>query len=489
VKYVAKRTKKKIRKQIIFHGFSLLFLLISGVILFFIYRLGVLPFKFYLLVVIVLLILNFFVFRMVHSKVWQKRMIGSCMAIFFSILLCVGVYYSSTTLSFFQKAFQSRERVENYQVLVLNSSNYGSLKELKGGKIGVPFANFSEGAKLMQTELKKKTTLTLQEIDNSSLVESLLKKNLRVIVMEEAQKNVFEEINEEFKKEVKVLETISVTVKNKTKKKDTKLTKNPFSIYISGNDDYGAINQVSRSDVNMVITVNPITHKVLMTSIPRDYYVTLSGMGGEKDKLTHASLYGIDTSIETLSSLLDTKIDYYVKINFSSLVQLVDAVDGVDVNSDEEFVAHYYDEPVKKWIDYSFHKGLNHLDGKAALAYSRERKSFVSGDRARVFHQQQVLTSLIEKISSPSILKNYTDILNALNGSFDTNLDYEDILSFLQKQLDKNPSWSIETNILEGTDGNEHVYSMSSTTYVMKPTIESVELAQDKIKEILKIES
>lgn len=486
---MAKRTKKKIKKQIIFHGFSLLFLLISGVILFFIYRLGVLPFKFYLLVVIVLLILNFFVFRMVHSKVWQKRMIGSCMAIIFSILLCVGVYYSSTTLSFFQKAFQSRERVENYQVLVLNSSNYGSLKELKGGKIGVPFANFSEGAKLMQTELKKKTTLTLQEIDNSSLVESLLKKNLRVIVMEEAQKNVFEEINEEFKKEVKVLETISVTVKNKTKKKDTKLTKNPFSIYISGNDDYGAINQVSRSDVNMVITVNPITHKVLMTSIPRDYYVTLSGMGGEKDKLTHASLYGIDTSIETLSSLLDTKIDYYVKINFSSLVQLVDAVDGVDVNSDEEFVAHYYDEPVKKWIDYSFYKGLNHLDGKAALAYSRERKSFVSGDRARVFHQQQVLTSLIEKISSPSILKNYTDILNALNGSFDTNLGYEDILSFLQKQLDKNPSWAIETNILEGTDGNEHVYSMSSTTYVMKPTIESVELAQEKIKEILKIES
>lgn len=487
--FVAKKTKKKIKKSVIFRGFSLLFFLISVIIVFHVYRLGVLPINYFLIFIGILLALNFLIYQMVGSTHWKKRMIGSFLALFFSIILGAGIFYSSTTLQFLESAFQSRERIENYQVLVLNSSNYGSLKELKGGKIGVPFANFSEGARKMQEELRKKTTLTLQESENSSLVESLLHKNLRVIVMEEAQKNLFVEMNEEFKNEVKVLETISVSVPNKVKKRDTKLTKDSFHIYVSGNDEYGTINQVSRSDVNMILTVNPITHKVLLTSIPRDYYVTLAGMNDAKDKLTHASLYGIDTSVKTLENLLDISIDYYVKINFSSLVSLVDAVDGIEVESDEAFTAHYYDEPVNEWVTYTFNEGINQLNGKQALAFSRERKSFTLGDRARAKHQQMVLSALIHKVSSPSILKNYTKLLNALNGSFDTNLSYEDILSFLQYQIDKNPSWTIESNVLEGTDGKEHVYSMSSTTYVMKPSLESIEEAKKSIQIILKNES
>lgn len=388
-------------------------------------------------------------------------------------------------MDFLRSAFQSRERIENYQVLVLNSSNYGSLKEFKNGKIGVPFATFSEGAKSLQTEIKKKSSLTLQESDNNTLVTSLLEKKLRVIVMEEAQKNLYMEINEEFKENVKVLETISITVKNQLKKRDTNLLKKPFSIYVSGNDDYGAINQVSRSDVNMVVTVNPVTHQILLTSIPRDYYVTLSNMDGAKDKLTHASLYGIETSVNTLEEMLEVNIDYYVKINFSSLVNLVDAVGGVDVESEEAFTAHYYDEPVDQWVNYSFVQGMNHMNGKEALAFSRERKSFTLGDRTRAHHQQLVLSALIQKIASPSILKNYTDILNALNGSFDTNFSYEDILAVLQKQLDANASWEVLSNVLEGTDGSAAVYSMPKVqTYVMKPIEESVKNARDQINQI-----
>ncbi len=413
-------------------------------------------------------------------------MIGCILSIVFSIFVGICIHYETATMDFLGSAFQSRKRVENYQIIILTSSNYGSLKEIKTGKIGVPFIDYSEGASLMQTELKKKTSLTLQESDNSTLVESLLHKNFRAIVMEEAQKNLFMEMDEEFASQITVLDTITVTVQNKRKNRDAEITKKPFSVYLSGNDEYGMINQVSRSDVNIVVTVNPITHKILLTSIPRDYYITLTTKNGAKDKLTHASLYGIDTSIQAIESLLNMNIDYYVKVNFSSLVNLVNAVGGVDVNSDQAFVAHYYDEPLKTFVTYHFVEGINHLNGKEALAFSRERKSFLSGDRVRALHQQLVLSALIDKIASPSILKNYTKILNAINGGFDTNFSYDEILSFLQKQLDKNAPWEVTTNILEGSDDNARVYSMSGvSTYVMKPDEESVLKAQEMIQALL----
>lgn len=483
---MAKKPKRKLKKSILFKSFSFLLIILSIFSCFHIFRIGILPIKYFFLLVLLLLFINFIVYRLVVSKHWQKRMIGCFFSILLFVLIGIGFFYGKTTMNFLRFAFQSRERIENYQVLVLKSSNFGSLKELKNGKIGVPFANFSEGAKLLQTEIKKKTSLTLQENDNYTLVTSLLEKKLRVIVMEEAQMNLYMEMNEEFKENVNVLESIQIKVKNQMKKRDTDLLKKPFSIYVSGNDDYGAINQVSRSDVNMVITVNPVTHKILLTSIPRDYYVTLSNMNGAKDKLTHASLYGIETSVHTLEDLLQVDIDYYVKINFSSLVNLVDAVEGIDINSLDAFTAHYYDEPLKEWTTYSFVKGMNHLNGKEALAFSRERKSFLLGDRTRVEHQQMVLSALIQKIASPVVLKNYMDILNALNGSFDTNFNYEDILAVLQKQLDTNVSWEVLSNVLEGVDGSEAVYSMPNvSTYVMKPSEESVVAAQSQIKEII----
>lgn len=442
--------------------------------------------KYFLIVIFFLLLIDIFVYRLIVSKKWYQRMLGTFCSCFFLILMFLFFFYGKTTMDFLKNSFQSREQILNYQVLVLNNSNYGSLKEFKNGKIGVPFAKFSPGASLLQNEIKKKTSLTLQECDNSTLVESLLQKNFRVIVMEEAQKNLFMEINDKFASQVKVLETIPITIKNQVKKRDSNLLKKPFSIYVSGNDDYGVINQVSRSDVNMVLTINPLTHRILITSIPRDYYVELTNMENEKDKLTHASLYGIETSMKTLENLLQTEISYYVKINFSSLVNLVEAVDGVDVESDVSFTANYYDEPVKGWVTYSYQKGWNHLNGKEALAFARERHSFALGDRERAYHQQLIISALIDKISSPAILKNYTNILNALNGSFDTNFHYEDILSVLQNQLDNNAKWEISTNILEGTDGNKKVYSMPGvTTYVMIPSEESISNAILKIKDIM----
>lgn len=481
---VKQKKKRKLKKSVIFKSFWFLFFLVSLIAFFLGSRIGILPMKYLSSIGIVLVVLNLIFLFLVSSKKWNRRLLGCFFSVFFSVVFIVGIFYESITLGFFKNAFQSREHYENYQVLVLNTSDYESLSELKTGKIGVPSTKFTDGAKELQNEVKKRTSLTLEEKDNSSLVDALLSKNLRVIVMEEAQKNIFSEINEDFKNQVKVLETISIPIKTEKKKVvEGELTKKPFHIYVSGTDDYGSISQVSRSDVNMIITVNPITQQILLTSIPRDYYVSLEGMD-DYDKLTHASLYGIDTSMKTLENLFDIEMDYYLKINFSSLVNLVEAVGGVDISNDEEFTAHYYDEPLKEFVTYHFDVGTIRLNGKEALAYSRERKSFLTGDRKRVEHQQKVLSALIQKIASPSILMSYPKILNALDGSFDTNMDIQDIISFIQKQIDKGFEWQIQSNVLEGTDGSEYVYSIRGhKTYVMIPDEESIEKAKVLMKE------
>lgn len=411
-------------------------------------------------------------------------MIGSCGSVLLLILLFVGIFYQSVTLNFLGSAFGEKEKIENFQVIVLNESNYGSLKEMKNGKIGLPKTSYSEGSSKIQTEIKKMTSLTIQETDYSDLVTLLLNKSLRVIVMEEAQKNLYMELDDNFKNGVKVLETIPIKIKNTTVKKDVEIAKKPFNIFVSGSDEYGKINQVSRSDVDMIITVNPITHKVLLTSIPRDYYVTLHGIG-KKDKLTHASLYGIDTSIKTLETMLDIDINYYLKINFSSIIKLVDAVGGIEVDSDSAFTASYFDEPVRRWVNFSFTKGINQLDGVHALAFARERHSFSSGDMKRALHQQMVLSALIKKVSGPTILTKYPEILKALNGSFETNVSQEEIMGFLQKQLDKNPEWEISTNILEGDDSSQYTYSIpKSKSSVLIPKEESIATVKEKINQI-----
>ncbi len=482
-----RKRKRKLKKSVIFKSFALLFFLVCLVTVYYCLRLGFLPLKYLLVFLVVLVLLNLITYRLLVSKVWHHRLSGILLSVLGSTILFIGIFYGSTTLRFLENSFQSRDRVENYDVIVLDSSNYGNLREFKNGKIGVPKPGFSEGAKLIQNEIKKRTTLSFEEKDSMQLIQSLLKKDLRVIVLEQTQKELYMEVNEDFQNHAKVIETISVTVENTKIKGTSELMKQPFQVLVLGTDEYGAINQTSRSDVNMLITVNPLSHQVLLTSIPRDYYVSLKGMEDAKDKLTHASIYGIDCSMNTIADLLSSNISYYVKINFTSLIGLVEAVGGVDVESEVSFEAHYYDEPADEWVRYSFLEGMNHLNGRQALAFARERKSFALGDRTRLMHQQRVLSALIQKITSPAILTNYTRLIRALEGSFETNIAYSDIMLMFQMQLDKNPTWSVESMVLEGKDDTKPVYSLSNQySYVMVPDEQSVEQAKEKIAQVLK---
>ena len=220
-----------------------------------------------------------------------------------------------------------------------------------------------------------------------------------------------------------------------------------------------------------------------ITSIPRDYYVPLAGKNNAKDKLTHAGIYGIEESVSTIEQLLNIDINYYIKVNFSSLIKIVDAIGPIEVYSNYAFTTSAYDENSEP---YTFNKGLNILNGKQALAFSRERKSFAGGDRTRNENQEIILEAIIKKCLSPAILTKYNNLLNILSDSFITNLDDNDITKLIKKQLDSNSEWQITSYVLEGTDSYNFTYSYSGNKlYVMEPSQESVKEAQNRINNLL----
>lgn len=254
------------------------------------------------------------------------------------------------------------------------------------------------------------------------------------------------------------------------------VTSKPFNIYISGMDTTGKITEEARSDVNMIITVNPKTHKVLMTSIPRDYLVELQN--GEKDKLTHTGLMGIDETTSDVEDLLGIKINYYVKVNYNTLKDLVNSIGGITINSDKAFISY-----IGK---YRFVEGENQLDGAKALAYARERHAYSDGDNHRVRNQQEVLKAIVKKLTgSTTLLTRYNKILKYLAPTMEMNLTRSEVKALVKFQLGKNPKWKFESNSLEGFDAFSTVYSAGNQQlYVMKPDEESIKKARQKIKEI-----
>lgn len=214
----------------------------------------------------------------------------------------------------------------------------------------------------------------------------------------------------------------------------------------------------------------------MLTSIPRDYYVLLPEFN-EYDKLTHAGIYGIETSVSAVENLLDTTINYYIKVNFTSLIDIVDALGGITVESNYDFTTQ---------DGYHFTKGTNELNGKEALSFARERKAFADGDRIRGQNQELILASLINKAMSASIITNYVDLLNALDDKFVTNITDEEITDFIKKQISEMPSWNINAISLDGSNAYDYTYSYKSQKlYVMKPYEESVLNAKGQINNTL----
>ncbi len=476
-----KKKKLKLKKSVIFKSLAIIIAIMSIYVFIMFLKLNVLPFMYLLFLFLILFAIDIGLYLLMSKKKPVFRIVGTICTIFLFVLYFVGIEFQTVTLNFLHQFAFLNIQTEHYQVIVKNTSEMASLNDLDNKSIA--YVKNREGASKAYKQLEKEN-VKKEEVDGvGALVRSFLQDEIDVILLESSEEELYNEMSQEFKENHKVLETVSVEVQKNDFSKDVAITKQPFSVYVTGVDTYDAISSVARSDVNMVITVNPVTHKILLTSIPRDYYVPIAGSSSElNDKLTHAGLEGVDVSIKTIENLLDMDINYYIKFNFTSLIQIVDALGGIDVDSPFAFTADYEEDT---HIYYEFQKGMNHLNGKQALAYVRERYGLREGDVARARHQQQVVEAVVNKLTTTTILTKYGELLGSMEGNFTTNFDFDSITGFVKMQLNDMPSWSVETQVLTGADASRKTASMPDLySSVMIPDEEQLENAKGKIDEI-----
>ena len=270
------------------------------------------------------------------------------------------------------------------------------------------------------------------------------------------------------------------------------ITKDPFNVVITGIDVTGKINEKGRSDVNMIVTVNPKTNQILMTSIPRDYQINMPDHDYAVDKLTHTGVYGVPTTMLSEEDLLDITSNYYVKVNFTTVEKFIDAIGGVDVYSENEFTPSYNAYPDDKEappeVDgWTVQKGMNHMTGAQALVFARERKSFDDGDRTRIKNQQAVFEAMIKKAtSSKTMLLSYNKILSSLRDYFEMSFSSKELRALVKYQLKKNPNWQIYRNQITGGDGSMTTYTTGDEyCYVMTQDEESIGNAKALIQAVM----
>jgi len=473
------KNKKKINivSIIIFILLLLTTLSIFGVVI----SLGILPIKYLIILLIVTGAVYFGIAKVILNKKirsWVK-IIVDIICVFGIGILIFAFYYLNSTLHFMDRIRADKYQTENYYVLVEKNSKYEELNDID--TLGI-YQTIDEVYKSALDKLDKEINLEKVKYDNYiDLSNSLFNQDVDAILISASYKEILNELVDGFSDKVRILYTIEIKSESGVKASDKDIIKEPFNVYISGIDVFGDINMISRSDVNMIATINPKTNKILLTSIPRDYYVQLHGTKGAKDKLTHAGMYGINMSINTIEDLLDIEIDYYVRVNFTTLINLVDAIGGIDVYSDTEFYA---------MADTSCHYnvGTVHLNGKCALAFSRERYAYIDGDRHRVKNQQEVIQAIAKKaLSSKTLITKYTNILESVGDSFQTNFPKNDIYKVINRQLDKMPNWNFDTYSLNGYDSTDITYTFGDQPlYVMEPDTGTVNMAKQKIANIMK---
>ena len=459
---------------IIINLLTLLFLITTCI-------LNVIPNKYLIIIVLVLSVIDVIISILLIKRKKTPRLIGIILSLLLTIALSIILVFEFKTNSFFDIITKNKKIEENY-LIVVKKDRFNDIKELNNiATLNVHSTSYKHAKE------KLKTIVNIDNIDydnTTNMYEDLTKKKIDSYLIEESQEKILSENIDNYSNNTKVIYRFKVEYKEENISKNTDIEKKPFNVYISGIDTYNSINSVSRSDVNMVATINPKTHKISLVSIPRDYYVPLHNKPGYNDKLTHAGIYGVETSIKTIENLLDIDINYYVKFNFNSIINLVDALNGIQVYSEYDFKSGLYDEHTTK--EYTYHKGLNNLNGKQALSFARERYSFGDGDRVRAHHQQVIIEAILDKVTSPSIVVNYTSLLDAMSNTFITNMDSDSLKKLIKKVLDENAKWEVEKTVLNGTSSMEYTYSYpKQKLYVMLSDEDEVNKAKNQINSVL----
>ncbi len=432
--------------------------------------------------------LFFYIFKAFRRKthVWML-IILDIIGLALAAASVFGFIKVAETMSFLDNNFDTGAEYSIYNVIVQKDSNYLTLDDVRG-KTFNSISDFVDTEKL-EKAAKEQADATIAYADGvTSLLKSAIDDPSYIALLNSGTYDAALEADEGnlYSSNLKVIGEIRVEVEKKEETSKTDLTKDSFVVYISGIDTRsGMMLDRSLSDVNIVMAVNPETKHILMVSIPRDYYVQLHGTTGLKDKLTHAGATGgLELSMTTIEDLLNIKFNRYVRVNFNFVINLVDAVGGITVYSDVNYTfktLHPSDQSC------TFYPGNNNVNGACALGFARERYAYSDGDRHRGRNQEQVIEKIFNKLTSSStLISKYSDILNALSGSFDTNISTSDITSLANMQLSDMAQWTIESYNLDGQSGGGYTYSYPSQVLsVMYPDEATVETAKQKIQAVL----
>ena len=474
---------------------SVILVIFTGGLIYQIFKLQILPDNILIPIILVLILLTLIFVLLINFSAHGlvSKILCSLMVVVLSAVYGLGNYYLYSTNTTLETVTDQGNKAKNtVSVVVLNSSGLENVKSLEGSKLGVLKTIGKEATKKSLTDLKKyNVTYTKKTYDNMlGMLKALYDGEVDAIVLNEAYRSNVCDLEDytNFNNDTKVIhKTVYYTKENSSSLAVSDITSKPFNILISGNDSFGSLDENSRSDVDMLVTINPVTSTILLTSIPRDSYVKevcndYACNYGVYDKLTHTGIYGVDTTKDTIENLLDIDINYVYRVNFTSMIDIVDALGGVDVTVPEGMaVSKFYTNSNLEGV----HEGENHLDGKRALAYSRERKAYLDGDLQRARNQQQVLQAMFKKATSPEIIKNYTSLLKALIGAFDTNMTTKEITSFIKYQIQAKPSWKFEQFVLKGDNDLKMSAELGSEVSVVILYDSYINIAHDKIQAVL----
>lgn len=449
------------------------------------YKMNMWPVKYLVYVSVIMLIVLIVVFVL---KRWKW---GCIVSVILSIIMiglqCAGIYFVNITNKTIGEITDKANTNTNVIcVLVLNENKAKNIQDAKDYNFGIltELDREKTDATIEKINSDTGTEIATTEYDNLlNLAASLYSNKTDAIIINNAYVDIINDFEgyQNFENQIRSIYANVITEKEepketkKTESKNFDITKDTFNVYISGIDVSGDVTTKSRSDVNIIMSINPSTKQILLLSTPRDYYVPLSISNGVKDKLTHAGLYGVDVSMETLEQLYGIQIDYYVRMNFTGFTDIINILGGIEVYSEYTFSAK----------GYHFKSGYNTLYGEAALVFARERHSFASGDNQRGKNQMEVIKAVIDKAENSSLLDDYASILQSVSGCMQTDMSVTDISKLVKMQLSRKISWNVQSYSVTGSGQSQYTYTVpNARAYVMEPNVESVSEAKKLLERV-----
>ncbi|MCD7838336.1 MAG: LCP family protein [Clostridiales bacterium] len=441
-------------------------------------RSAMVPAKFLIPAVALLLLLVVLLGLLTHRTGKRGRFAAG---VVIGILAAAGMIYGIVALNKVTSTLNTITTVStelsHVGVYVLTDDPAETLNDLEEETFGIltELDRTSTDGAIEQLNEELDTEITTAEYDGlTTLADALYSQDCRAILLNSAYLDVLAEMEgyEDIEEQIREITGLEVeeSVEETEEVEETPISDTVFTLFISGIDSRNGLQAKSRSDVNILATVNTETHQILLVSTPRDYYVPLSISNGAKDKLTHAGIYGVSVCMDTMEMLYDIDVDYYFRVSFEGLEEIVDALGGVSVYSEYAFSSSFSDD--------TFVEGYNEVNGQQALYFARERYAFATGDRQRGKNQMALIRAIIDKAISPDILVKYSSILTAVEDTFETSLSYDLIASLVNNQLSSGADWDVITYSVNGSDGYDVPYSMSTANYVMIPDEETVETAK-----------